>query len=40
MAEGNMIYRVSDKPKRVSEWIGYIAQYFFCVLPSHKFYLF
>ena len=31
---GNMIYRVSDKPKRIGEWIGYIAQYFFCVLPA------
>lgn len=29
-----MIYGVSDKPKRIGEWIGYIAQYFFCVLPA------
>lgn len=30
----NLLYKVSDKPKRIREWIVYIAQYFFCVLPA------
>ena len=30
----HLIYGVSEKPKKIGEWIGYIAQYFFCVLPA------
>ena len=30
----NLIYGILDKPKTLKEWIGYIAQYFFCVLPA------
>lgn len=31
---GNLIYGVTEKPRKLTEWIGYIAQYFFCVLPA------
>lgn len=30
----NMLYSVREKPRRIGEWIGFIAQYFFCVLPA------
>ena len=30
----NLIYGVTERPRKLSEWIGYIAQYFFCVLPA------
>ena len=30
----NLIYGVTERPKKIREWIGYIAQYFFCVLPA------
>lgn len=30
----NLIYNISEKPKTIHEWIGYVAQYVFAVLPA------
>ena len=30
----NLIYQVTDKPKRLREWFGYTIQYIFAVLPA------
>lgn len=34
MTDKGLIYGINDKPKKIGEWIGFIAQYFFCVLPA------
>lgn len=30
----DLTYGVKEKPRTIKEWVGYIAQYFFCVLPA------
>lgn len=30
----DLIYNISDKPKTIKEWMGYVAQYVFAVLPA------
>lgn len=30
----SLIYKINEKPKKIREWIGYVAQYVFAVLPA------